>query len=142
MLSQNQQGGCNVIATSSVVVDVTLLLQIKSVISTPLPLSHHHTHIFPAHILPASLVSAFHILNTSTSAPPEHSFHQDFFLIVYQLIQFLYTFLQSFSFFFQLHLFFHELFLIHLSFVIFLIVLTVLKLYLLLTFSQSVLSSS
>ena len=78
LLSQNQQGGCNVIATSSVVVDVTLLLQIKSVISTPPPLSRHHTHIFPAHILPASLVSASHSLNTSTFAPPEYSFSSGF----------------------------------------------------------------
>ena len=43
-------------------------------LSTPPPLSRHHTHIFPAHILPAFLVSASHSLNTSTSALPEHSF--------------------------------------------------------------------
>lgn len=46
--------------------------------STPPPHSHHHTRIFPAHILPASLVLASHSLNTSTSAPLEHSFLSGF----------------------------------------------------------------
>ena len=49
MLSQNQQGGCNVIATSSVVVDVTLLLQIKPVISIPVKLAHELKHCIVAH---------------------------------------------------------------------------------------------
>lgn len=66
--------------------------------SIPPPLSRHYTRIFPEHILPASLVSSSHTLNTLISAPPEHSSSSGFLSTIYQFFQLLYTFLQPFSF--------------------------------------------